>query len=109
MATFWDEELTEEQVEALIEHAAQEVTKRRLEAPAIFILESHKPLANVGAHAVLAFSPFIVPFFGFDKVNQYTALLRNRENVERLITRIEQTRISGKESGSKWKKTKSIT
>lgn len=58
--------------------------------PAIIAFEMHKPLAYVGSHAAVAFSPFLVPFFGFDRVNEYSQLLSSRANVERLICRLEQ-------------------
>ncbi|HRJ26320.1 MAG TPA: hypothetical protein PLO61_02275 [Fimbriimonadaceae bacterium] len=98
MPGFWEEELTPEKQEELLEKAAQEITKRRLEAPALFFLESHKPLASVAAQATLVFSPFIIPFFGFDNVNQYTALLKERQNVEKLIAKIEEHRDGQREA-----------
>ncbi|MCX8053772.1 MAG: hypothetical protein N3B12_08180 [Armatimonadetes bacterium] len=36
------------------------------------------------------FSPFLAPFFGFDKVDLYTQLLSDRENWDRLVERIEE-------------------
>ncbi|MDR3689427.1 MAG: hypothetical protein P4L46_08615 [Fimbriimonas sp.] len=86
----WATDLTEEETEALIQKAADEIVKRGLHTPAILFLEMHKPLANVGANAALMFAPFAVPFLGFDFVNNYSRLFTKRENVERLITRIEE-------------------
>lgn len=62
-----------------------------METSAILALEMHKPLANVFAHGALAFSPFLVPFLGFENVNDYSRLLRKRDNVERLLVLLEQT------------------
>ena len=90
MFDFWKEPLTEENRERLLDKAAEEVKKRRLEVPAILFCEMHKPLAYVGSHAALAFSPFLVPFFGFDVVNDYSQLFSDRENVERLLQRLEK-------------------
>jgi hypothetical protein len=90
MNEFWERELTEEEVEQLIERATAEVTKRRMAVPAVVFLEMHKPVANVAAHAALAFAPFLVPLFGFDFVNDYSRLITKRDHVERLIQRIEE-------------------
>jgi len=86
----WSTELTDEETEALIEKAANEVARRRLQTPAILFLEMHKPLAYVGANAAVAFAPFIVPFLGYDFVNDYSRLFSRRENVEKLIRKIEE-------------------
>lgn len=68
--------------------------------PAILGLEAHKPLANVMAHGIVAFSGFLVPFLGFENVNDYSRLLRKRENVERLIELLEADEQEQKSSAS---------
>lgn len=90
MQDLWAEELTEEQTAALIERAAEQIEKRGLNTAAVLMLEMHKPLAFVGAQTAIAFSPFIVPFLGFDGVNDYTRLFSKRENIERLLDRLER-------------------
>lgn len=89
---FWGNELTDEEVEQLIEKAAGEIEKRKLTSPAILFLEMHKPLGYIGSQAAIALSPFIVPFFGFDFVNNYSRLFSKRDNIERLIVRLEKAR-----------------
>lgn len=91
MNEFWETELTEEETEALIRKATEEVAKRRMQSPAILFLEMHKPLSNIAANATVVFAPFLVPFFGFDAVNDYSRLMTKRENVERLIQSIEMS------------------
>ncbi|MFI5385847.1 MAG: hypothetical protein ACHQ50_06970 [Fimbriimonadales bacterium] len=91
MFDLWKEPLTEEKRDALLDRAAHEIRKRKLEIPAILFLEMHKPLAYVGSHAALAFSPFLVPFVGFDNLDNYSLLLSERANVERLIQRLEKS------------------
>ena len=86
----WSTDLTEEETAALIEKAANEVARRNLHTPAILFLEMNKPLAYIGANASLVFAPFAVPFLGFDFVNDYSRLFSSRENVERLIQKIEE-------------------
>lgn len=89
MKDFWDEELTEEETENLLDKAAEEIRKRKMEAPAILALEMHKPLSGIASHAMVAFAPFAIPFFGYDGVHNMSRLLKNRHNVERLIQRLE--------------------
>lgn len=86
----WSSDLTEAETEALIEKAANQFAKRNLHAPAILFLEMHKPLAYVGANAAVAFAPFMVPILGYDAVNDYSRLFSKRENVEKLIKKLEE-------------------
>jgi hypothetical protein len=90
MREFWREPLSEEQKAQLIDALAQQVVKRGLSVPAILFLELHKPFAFIGSQAGIVFSPFLAPFFGFDRVDDYTQLLSERENWERLVERIEE-------------------
>jgi hypothetical protein len=92
MFDFWQDEVSEEETEQLLNKAADEIRKRRLEGPAILFFEMHKPLSNVFAHAGAAFAPFMVPVLGYDFVQKYSSLLQKRDNVERLIELIERPR-----------------
>ena len=89
MNDFWDEDLTQEETDRLLDKAAHEIRKRRMETPAILALEMHKPLSGIASHAVVAFSPFMIPFFGYDGVHDMSRLLKDRRNVELLIQRLE--------------------
>lgn len=91
MFDFWDSELTEEETVSLLQKAVDDIRRRGLVAPAILGLELHKPLAFVGASASVVAAPFLVPFVGFDFVNNYSRLFAKRENVERLIKMLEET------------------
>ena len=86
----WSTDLTDEETVALILKAANEIVRRRLQTPAILFLEMNKPLANVGANTALVFAPFAVPFFGFDFVNDYSRLFSKRENIEKLLLKLEE-------------------
>ncbi len=92
MFDLWKSELSEEETDDLIERAANEIGRRKLEVPAVLFLELHKPLAFVGSQSSIMFAPFIAPFVGFDFVNNYSRLFAKRENVERLLQRIESGR-----------------
>jgi len=89
MQSYWLNETDPTREEAMLDRLALEVTKRGLHVPAVIFLEMHKPLANVAGHMMLAASPFVSPFIGFDRFDGYSRLLSRPENVERLIQRIE--------------------
>lgn len=72
-----------------MEKLSKEIKKRGLEVPAAFFLEMHKPLANIAGHSMIAFSPFLAPFFGMDSVHDYSRLAMKRENFESLIQSLE--------------------
>jgi hypothetical protein len=89
MFDFWKDDLSDEKRDELLDKCSKEIRSRKLEAPAILFLEMNKPLCNVYAHLGVASAPFLVPLFGFDFVNEYSSLFRNRDNVEALIQMIE--------------------
>lgn len=90
MRGFWEEELSEEQEQSLVDRLAKEIKTRKLEAPAILLLEMHKPLAGLIGHGMVATAPFFAPFVGFDNVNDYSRLLGNRRSMEHLIQALEK-------------------
>jgi hypothetical protein len=53
------------------------------------MLEMNKPLAPLAGHASIVFAPFAVPFVGLDSFQKFSRLLKKRDNVERLLRRIE--------------------
>ncbi len=89
MAFDWDAELTEEQRDTLIENLAQRVARHRMQMPAILFLEMHKPIAFLAGQSLLLGSGFLAPLFGPQNVQRLAKLLESRDNVERLIRRIE--------------------
>ena len=90
MREFWKEPLSEERKQELIDAMARFVVERGLASPAVLFLELHRPLAFVGSQAGIVFSPFLVALFGFQRVDEYTQLMSERENWDRLIERIEE-------------------
>jgi len=82
--------LTKEELESLVNSVAARVVERRLETVAILLLEMHKPLSFVASQAVLVAMPMLGPLIGMDGMATLSRLLRDRENIELLITRIEE-------------------
>jgi hypothetical protein len=81
--------LTEQETEALLAKLEAAVRKRRMETPAVLFLEMNKPLARIAGNAAIVFLPFLAPFVGTENVHNYSRLLMDRENVEKLICRLE--------------------
>jgi hypothetical protein len=98
MFDFWETDLTEEERNRLLDNAAEQVRKRRLEVPAVAFLELHKPMAGVAGAAGVVMAPFLVPLLGFSAVNDYSRLFSKRENIEDLMKRLEAPREGSPES-----------
>lgn len=82
--------LTDEERDAWIERAAREVVKRKLEVPAVFMLEMHRPLSFLGSQALIVGTPLIGALVGADNVLKLSKLMEDPRNVERLANRIEE-------------------
>ena len=88
----WTEELTEQETDELLTKLATLVRSRKLEAPAIVFLEMHKPISRLAGNALIVFAPFVAPFVGIDNVHNYSRMLMQTGNVEKLILRLEEDR-----------------
>ncbi len=87
----WREEvLSPAKRDELIEALARRVVARRLETPAIFMLEAHKPFSFLASQALLLAAPLAGVLFGFREMNRFAGLLEDRENVTRIVERIER-------------------
>jgi hypothetical protein len=87
----WQEdELSDEERDAILERIAQGIVRRGMAAPAVLFLELNKPLSFVASQSLIVLTPFLAPFVGLENVHRYSRLLEKRENVELLIERIEQ-------------------
>ncbi len=78
-----------------------------LAAPAIFFLESSKPLSFIGSQALVFLEPFVKSILNVASYDRFVALLEDRRNIEKLIVRIEdldeQFRLEEKERQKKEK------
>jgi hypothetical protein len=82
-------EMSPERRDEIIDYLAQNVVRRKLQTPAIFFLELNKPMSTVASSMITFAQPTVGAFFGFKRMAEWAALLNERENVERLIQRIE--------------------
>ena len=87
-----------------VEELANKITDLGLTAPAILLLEAHKPLAFIGSQLLLIAQPTLDIFLPGNLVGHTANLLANPDQLEDLITRLEMsnaassTHIQGKHS-----------
>jgi len=75
--------------EALLDRLAELTVRHRMTVPAIFFLESVKPLSFVGSQALHFFEPMVNAFFNVREYERFALLMERRENFETLLVKIE--------------------
>lgn len=75
---------------ALLDAIAGRIVRMGLAVPAVFFLESSKPLSFIGSQALVFFEPFVKAFLDLKSYDRFAALMEDRANVEKLIRRIEE-------------------
>jgi hypothetical protein len=76
---------------------AEGIHRRGLSAPAIFLLESTKPLAGVGVEFIAVVRPVIACLVGHSRVDRVLAILSERGSVDELINALEREQSVGRE------------
>ncbi|HEY3396915.1 MAG TPA: hypothetical protein VGM19_04575 [Armatimonadota bacterium] len=84
-----DEERQAEQRRVLA-GVADQLIARRLGAPAIFFLESIKPLSFVASQALVFLGPILQALLSMKDYELLAESLEDRENLEWLICRLEE-------------------
>jgi hypothetical protein len=79
-----------EQEEELLRKIAERVVRMGLAIPAVFFLESSKPLSFIGSQALVFFEPFVKAFLNLKSYDRFASMMEERKNVERLIRVIEE-------------------
>ena len=72
-----------------IEKTAQKISALGLSAPAILLLEAHKPLAFIGSQTLLVAQPMLDIFLPQHLVRHTAELLADSDQLEQLITSLE--------------------
>ena len=80
----------ENQVEEKIEEIAIRIVEKKLSTVAILFLEMHKPIAFIASQAVAISTPLLGMLFGYKRMEDYYNLLSSKENIELLISKIEE-------------------
>ena len=81
--------LSAEEVDSTLDAIARRVVDKRLEAPAILFLESHRPLSFLAGQGVAAAMPFLGPLLGPAAVAKLSVILQTPESVDLLVRKIE--------------------
>jgi len=98
---FWDEEVTPEEAEKLIDWLAREIYRYGLETAAIMFLESLKPISRVLSSMGQIFLTPILPILGDNlmlKGDKAMLIFEDEENVEKLIRKLEYLAVNGFEA-----------
>lgn len=90
--------------EALIDAVATKIVRMGLGVPAIFFLESSKPLSFLGSQLLVFLEPFVKTFFDIKSYDRFYTLMEDRENVEKLIQRVEDLEEQQKEERAEKKR-----
>jgi hypothetical protein len=75
--------------EALLTAIATRVVRMGMAAPAVFFLESVKPLSFVGSQALVFFEPMVRSVFHLAQYERFAHLMEDRDAIERLLEMIE--------------------
>ncbi len=94
--------------EALIDAVATRVVRMGLGVPAIFFLESSKPLSFLGSQLLVFLEPFVKTFFDIKSYDRFYTLMEDRENVEKLIQRVEDLEEKQKEERAERKRERKL-
>lgn len=84
-----DAEPIPEDEERIIEKVATQVVRWKMSIPAIIFLESVKPLNYIGSQTMVFFEPIVQSVFNFKEYDTFRRAMERRENVERLLQKIE--------------------
>jgi hypothetical protein len=88
----WDAPVDDVERDRLLNSAAEHIARRGLSVPAQWLLEVHRPLANIAGQFAITLSPVLACVFtgGAADMQKYTMLLRDRANIDRLIALIDE-------------------
>lgn len=75
--------------QALIAEIARRLKRRHLAAPAVLLLESHRPFGFVFSQAMLVLEPLVEWFLGPTSWREYAAILGDPQGVEQLLEELE--------------------
>jgi len=83
-----EEELAQER--AVLTRLADEVVRRRMAVPAIFVLESVRPLSFIASQGLIFFEPIVRTMLTVKDYDVFARALERRENVDWLVRYLEE-------------------
>jgi hypothetical protein len=78
------------QSEQLIEHLTEQISRWRLSAPAILLLQVTRPLGFIASQGLLLCQPLLSFVYDAPRVADYAELLADRASMDRLVARLEE-------------------
>ena len=84
-----DAESIPDDEDRVLEKVATRVVRWKMSVPAIIFLESVKPLNYIGSQTMVFFEPIVQTVFNFKDYDTFRRAMERRENVERLLQKIE--------------------
>ena len=91
---------------ALLDAVATRIARMGLGVPAIFFLESSKPLSFLGSQFLVFIEPFVKTFIDIKNYDKFCLMMEDRSNVEKLILKVEELEEKAKEEKRQQKKEK---
>ena len=79
-----------EQQEIVIKDIASKIVGHGFSVPAIFFLEMIKYLSFFGSQVLVFFGPLLTIFINSQSYYNFSLILENRKNVEKLLLEIER-------------------
>ncbi len=76
----------------LIERLVSQLNAWGMVAPALMFLEANKPLSFLGSQLILLSQPVLGLIWEDKLLGDYALLLEDRDNIERLLCRLEGSR-----------------
>jgi len=83
-------DLTPERRDEILLKVAEKIERFDLITPAIFFLQMSKPLSFVGSQALLSFAPIASLLVSERLLEEFSQVMADRENVERLMVLMEE-------------------
>jgi len=74
----------------VVSRLVDRIIKYDMSAPAIFFLESYKPMSFIGSQVMLAFQPVVKLIYSFESFDVIQNILEKREGVEYILREIEK-------------------
>lgn len=83
------EETLQKNEKVITDKIARAVVRRGMSVPAVFFIQTFKPMNFIGSQALVFFGPVIESLFPRADIYEFAAFMEERENVEHLMERIE--------------------
>ena len=74
----------------LINKIADSVVRRRMAMPVTLLIESCKPVNRIASQFLLVISPLLALFVSYDRIDEFSDMLQDRDCIEKLMLEIER-------------------